>query len=432
MVILVINSGSSSLKFQLVDIPPYRVLSKGKVERIGLPDPFMTYFAIYKAEPSPDNSRFGGSRDSALQYYSVHSDSKTLEREEIRNHRVALEMVFETLTDPDLGVIPDERVIQAVGHRVVHGGEKFSESVLINDEVLQVLEENSILAPLHNPPNLMGIYACMKLLSGIPQVAVFDTAFHHSIPAEAFLYGLPYKFYEREGVRKYGFHGTSHRYITRKASEMTGIPLDRLNMISCHLGGGASVAAIKKGRSVDTSMGYTPLEGIMMATRCGDIDPYLPLYLMRRHNMSLDEANDFLNKHCGVIGLSGINGDMRDVELAAANGDSLAYLSMKVYAYRIKKYIGAYSAILGGVDVIAFTGGVGQNSPVIREMILEDLDHMGINLDREKNNQCRSEGRISAPSSKIKVLVISTNEEYIIAEDTYSVISKSIKMPTIL
>ena len=432
MVILVINSGSSSLKFQLVDIPPYRVLSKGIVERIGLPDPFMTYFASHKGEPSPDSFKLGGSRDSALQYSSVHSGSKTLEREEIRNHRVALEMVFETLTDPDLGVIPDEGVIQAVGHRVVHGGEKFSESVLVNDEVLQVLEENSILAPLHNPPNLMGIYACMKLLSNIPQVAVFDTAFHHSIPAEAFLYGLPYEFYEREGVRKYGFHGTSHRYITRKASEMTGVPLDRLNMISCHLGGGASVAAIKKGWSIDTSMGYTPLEGIMMATRCGDIDPYLPLYLMRRHDMSLDEANDFLNKQCGVIGLSGIDGDMREVELAAADGDSLSYLSMKVYAYRIKKYIGSYLAILGGVEVIAFTGGVGQNSPVIREMILDGLDYMGINLDKDKNNQCRSEGRINAPSSKVKVLVIPTNEEYIIAEDTYLVISKSIKMPTIL
>ncbi|MBT9149990.1 MAG: Acetate kinase [candidate division WS2 bacterium] len=432
MVILVINSGSSSLKFQLVDIPPCRVLSKGNVERIGLPDPFITYFAIHKGEPSPDSFKFGGSRDSSLQYSSVHLAKKTLRREEIPNHRAALEKVFEILTEPDLGVIPDERVIQAVGHRVVHGGEKFSESVLINEEVLQVLEENSILAPLHNPPNLMGIYACMKLLPNLPQVAVFDTAFHHSIPAEAFLYGLPYEFYEREGVRKYGFHGTSHRYITRKAAEMTGIPLDKLNMISCHLGGGASVAAIKKGWSIDTSMGYTPLEGIMMATRCGDIDPYLPLYLMRRHDMSLDEANDFLNKHCGVIGLSGIKGDMKDVELAAAEGDSLAYLSMKVYAYRIKKYIGSYSAILGGVDVIAFTGGVGQNSPVIREMILEGLDYMGINLDKEKNNQCRSNGRITTPSSKIKVLVIPTNEEYIIAEDTHMIISKSIKRPRIL
>ncbi len=432
MVILVINSGSSSLKFQLVDTPPYRVLSKGNVERIGLTDPFMTYFAIHKGEPSPDSFKFGGSRDSTLQYSSVHSASITLEREEIRNHRAALEMVFEVLTDPDLGVIPEARVIQAVGHRVVHGGEKFSESVLINDEVLQVLEENSILAPLHNPPNLMGIYACMRLLPDIPQVAVFDTAFHHSIPAEAFLYGLPYEFYEREGVRKYGFHGTSHRYITRKASEMTGIPLDRLNLISCHLGGGASIAAIKKGWSVDTSMGYTPLEGIMMATRCGDIDPYLPLYLMRRHDMSLDEANEFLNKQCGIIGLSGIEGDVRDVELSAADGDSLSYLSMKVYAYRIKKYIGSYSAILGGVEVIAFTGGVGQNSPIIREMILEGLDYMGIDLDKEKNNQCRSDGRINTPSSKVKVLVIPTNEEYIIAEDTYTVVSKSIKIPTIL
>lgn len=399
MLIFVLNSGSSSLKFQLVDLPPYRVLSKGIVERIGLPNPVMKYQAI-------------------------HTDKKILKYEELNNHEEALRAIFEILLDKELGVIPSIEVIEAVGHRVVHGGEEFSESILINQEVIRILEENTVLAPLHNPPNLMGIYACMELLPNVSQVAVFDTAFHHSIPPKAYLYGLPYEFYEREGVRRYGFHGSSHRYISRRAIELSGIKLDRSKVITCHLGGGASLAAVYSGYSIDTSMGYTPLEGIMMATRCGDVDPFIPLYLMRRHDMSIEDANEFLNKNSGVIGLSGIKGDMLDVEKAALNGNKRAMIAIDTYCYRIKKYIGAYTAVLGGLDLIVFSGGVGENSSMIRENILLGLDYLGINIDKEKNQELKGEGEISSNHSKVKVWVIPTNEEFIIAYDSYDIVSK--------
>lgn len=407
MLVLVLNSGSSSLKFQLVEIPPYRVLSKGVMERIGLPD-------------------------AVLKYQAVHTDKKVIEREDAHNHESALRLIFDILVDPDLGVIPSVNVIEAVGHRVVHGGEEFSESVLINQKVIRILEENTALAPLHNPPNLMGIYACLELLPEVPQVAVFDTAFHRSIPPEAYLYGLPYEFYEREGVRRYGFHGSSHHYISRRAAELSDIPLEKSRIVSCHLGSGASLSAVRGGVSVDTSMGYTPLEGVLMATRCGDVDPYIPLYLMRRHDMSLEEANDFLNKYCGVLGLSGIKGDMLDVEKAALKGNIRAELALRTYCYRVRKYIGAYTAIMGGLDIIVFTGGVGENSPVLREQILQGLEFMGVMLDREKNKNLRGEGEISSDSSRVRVWVIPANEEFIITHDTFNLVGKTITRPTVI
>ena len=345
------------------------------------------------------------------------------------DHEVALKLILDVLMDRKLGVIKNLSEINAVGHRVVHGGEIFASSVLIDDEVIKVLEEYSYLAPLHNPPNLMGIKASMKLLPGVPNVAVFDTAFHQSMPKKAFLYALPYEYYEKYRIRRYGFHGTSHRYVSKRASEILGKPYEELKIITCHLGNGASIAAIKNGKSVDTSMGFTPLEGLVMGTRSGDIDPSIVVFLQEKENLSAQEVYNILNKKSGVFGLSkGFSSDMRDIEEAMLNGDEIARIVIDVYEYRIAKYIGAYAAAMNGVDAIVFTAGVGENSPIIREEICENyLGYLGIKIDKERNNFKGEERIISTQDSKVAVLVIPTNEELVIARDTKEIVEKGIK-----
>lgn len=402
MKILVINSGSSSIKYQFIDMDGEKVLCKGIAERIGI----------------------SGSR----LIHKVGSEKHILEKN-LPDHEVALKLILDVLMDRKLGVIKNLSEINAVGHRVVHGGEIFASSVLIDDEVIKVLEEYSYLAPLHNPPNLMGIKASMKLLPGVPNVAVFDTAFHQSMPKKAFLYALPYEYYEKYRIRRYGFHGTSHRYVSKRASEILGKPYEELKIITCHLGNGASIAAIKNGRSVDTSMGFTPLEGLVMGTRSGDIDPSIVVFLQEKENLSAQDVYNILNKKSGVFGLSkGFSSDMRDIEKAMLNGDEVARIVLDVYEYRIAKYIGAYVATMNGVDAIVFTAGVGENSPIIREEICENyLGYLGIKIDRERNNVKGEERIISTQDSKVAVLVIPTNEELVIARDTKEIVEKGIK-----
>ncbi|HDM70692.1 MAG TPA: acetate kinase, partial [Thermotogales bacterium] len=336
--------------------------------------------------------------------------------------------VLKTLQDREMGVIENLDQISAVGHRVVHGGERFANSVRIDDEVLRVIEENSDLAPLHNPPNIMGIKAAMKLLPNVPQVAVFDTAFHQTIPEKAYLYAIPYSYYEKYRIRRYGFHGTSHRYVSRRAAEILGIPYEKLKIITCHLGNGASIAAVKYGRSIDTSMGFTPLEGLVMGTRSGDIDPAIVTFLQEKEGMSAGEVYDLLNKKSGVLGLSELSSDMRDIEEGAMKGDERLRLVLDIYEYRIAKYIGAYAAAMNGVDVIIFTAGVGENSSILRREICENyLGYLGVKIDVEKNEFKGEERIISTDDSKVKVMVIPTNEELLIARDTKEIVEKGLK-----
>ncbi len=401
MKILVINSGSSSVKYQLMDMENEEVLCKGIAERIGLDGSRIVH-------------RIGG--------------EKHIVEKDLKNHEIALQEVLKILVDEKLGAIKDLSEISAVGHRVVHGGEKFASSVLIDDEVMKVLEENVDLAPLHNPPNIMGIKAVQKLLPNVPNVAVFDTAFHQSIPEKAYIYALPYELYEKHGIRRYGFHGTSHRYVSRRAAEILGKPYESLKIITAHLGNGASIAAIMNGRSVDTSMGFTPLEGLVMGTRSGDIDPAIVVHLQTKLGMSVDEVYTLLNKKSGVLGIYGKSSDMRDIEDAALEGDRLARLALDVYEYRIAKYIGAYAAAMNGVDVIVFTAGVGENSPIIREEVCEKyLGFLGIKIDKEKNDFKGKEEIISTPDSKVTVMVVPTDEELVIARDTKEIVEKGIK-----
>ncbi|MCD6545804.1 MAG: acetate kinase [Thermotogae bacterium] len=401
MLVLVINSGSSSIKYQLIDMINEKVISKGLIERIGIKGSRMKH--------RKNDERF------------------TIERD-IPNHEVGLSLLLDVLQDEKMGVIKDLSDIKAVGHRVVHGGERFAGSVRIDNEVLKAIEENIKLAPLHNPPNIAGIKAAMKLLPDVPQVAVFDTAFHQTMPKIAYLYAIPYEYYEKYKIRRYGFHGTSHRYVSKRAAEILGKRYEELKIITCHLGNGASIAAVKYGKSIDTSMGFTPLEGLVMGTRSGDLDPAIVTYLQEVENLSANEVYEILNKKSGVLGLSGISSDMREIEDGALEGDPTARLTLDIYEYRIAKYIGAYAAAMNGIDVIVFTAGVGENSPILREEICENyLEYLGIKIDKKKNDVKGEEVIISTSDSKVSVLVVPTNEELVIARDTKEIVERNLR-----
>jgi len=397
MLVLVLNCGSSSIKYQLLDVNNGTALAKGLLEKIGLPDSFFTH------EPLGEE----------VVNFSV----------EVKDHFSGLEVVTSALTHPEHGVVKDLEEIDAIGHRVVHGGERFSNSVLITDEVVAVVEECAELAPLHNPANIMGIRACKRLMPDTPQVAVFDTAFHQTIPRHIFLYALPYEYYSKYKLRRYGFHGTSHRYVAHKAAEILGRPPKELKLITCHLGNGSSVTAVKNGCSLDTSMGFTPLEGLVMGTRTGDIDPAIALFLMEKEGLSTQEVNDLFNRKSGFLGLSGLSNDVRDLRAAAAKGHERAKIALKVYPYRVKKRIGSYAAAMGGVDAIVFTAGIGENDPQMRADICTGLEFLGVDIDPERNEATRSKAAdISTESAKVRVLVIPTNEELMIAREAKKVV----------
>ena len=397
MKILVINCGSSSLKYQLIDMANEAVLAQGLVERIGI-DGILTQ----KVE----------GRDK----YVVETD--------LKDHQVAIDLVLKTLVDEKQGVIKSMDEISAVGHRVVHGGEKYSKSVLVNDEVLENLEDLVKLAPLHNPANIIGIKACQALMPNTPMVVVFDTAFHQTMPAKAFIYPVPYKFYEEDHVRRYGFHGTSHKYVAGEVAKWMKKDIKDLKIITCHLGNGVSVTAVDGGVSVDTTMGFTPLDGIIMGSRSGSIDPAIVTFLQKEKGYSVDEVNEILNKKSGVLGVSGIGTDFRDIRAAAAKNDERAFLTMDIYGYQIKKQIGAYAAAMGGLDAIVFTAGIGEHAPEVRIRALTDMEFLGINIDAAKNdNQNVGDGmEISTPESKVKLFVIPTNEELMSAQETLELI----------
>lgn len=386
--IIAINAGSSSFKFQLFEMPSEKVITKGLVERIGMNDSIFTI--------------------------TVNGE-KQKETLDIPDHNVAVEMLLNKLTN--LGIIQSLNEIEGVGHRVVHGGEEFADSVLITDEVLKKIEALSELAPLHNPANITGIKAFQKVLPNVPAVAVFDTAFHQTMPESSFLYSLPYEYYEKYGIRKYGFHGTSHKYVSERAAEMLGRPLSQLRLISCHLGNGASITAIQGGKSIDTSMGFTPLAGVTMGTRSGDVDPALIPYIMEKTGKSAEEVIDVFNKQSGMLALSGFSSDLRDIELEAEKGNERAELALSVFASRIHKYIGSYAARMYGVDAIIFTAGIGENSDVIRARVLNGLEFMGVYWDPSLNQLRGDERFISYPHSPVKVMVIPTDEEVMIARD---------------
>lgn len=398
MKILVLNCGSSSVKYQLLDMKTEGVMAVGKVERIGMDDAVLTH--------------------------QVPGKPTLKETSSILEHTTAVRTVLNALSHPQHGVIKDPREIEGVGHRVVHGGEQFSDSVLIDAEVKEALKANIDLAPLHNPPNLVGIAAAEAILPGVPQVAVFDTAFHSTMPRKAFLYALPYVLYKRYRIRRYGFHGTSHKYVSQRAAKLVGKPIEQLKIITCHLGNGASVAAVDGGRSVDTSMGFTPLEGLVMGTRSGDIDPSIISFVMAKEDLGLSEVSSLLNKHSGMLGISGFSGDMREIEEEMAAGDSKAKDAFDIFEYRLRKYIGAYAAAMNGVDVIVFTGGIGENSPKVREAVCENLTYLGVQVDKKVNANKEKEKEISNPDSRVKVFVIPTNEELVIARDTAQIVSK--------
>ncbi|MFE8697012.1 acetate kinase [Cytobacillus sp. FJAT-53684] len=386
--IIAINAGSSSLKFQLFEMPSEEVITKGLIERIGLND---SIFNI------------------------VANGEKVKEIRDIPNHDVAVKLLLEKLTS--LGIIQSLDEIEGIGHRVVHGGEEFSDSVLITDEVLSKIEELSELAPLHNPANITGIKAFQQVLPNVPAIGVFDTAFHQTMPASSFLYSLPYEYYKEYGIRKYGFHGTSHKYVSQRAAEMLGRPLEQLRLISCHLGNGASIAAIEGGKSIDTSMGFTPLAGVTMGTRSGNIDPALIPFIMEKTNQTADEVLDVLNKKSGMLAVSGFSSDLRDIEVQASEGNERAKLALEVFAGRIHKYIGSYAAKMYGVDAIIFTAGIGENSDVIRARVLQGLEFMGIYWDPSLNKVRGEEAFINYPHSPVKVMIIPTDEEVMIARD---------------
>jgi acetate kinase len=342
---------------------------------------------------------------------------------EIMDHKIGIEYILGILTSPKYGCLESLHELDAIGHRVVHGGERFNASVLLTDEVIAEVTKCIDIAPLHNPPNLKGIHAMEELIPGIPQVAVFDTAFHQTMEPKAYMYGIPYALYKKYGIRRYGFHGTSHRYVTNRACEFLGVNYEEQRIISCHLGNGASVAAIKNGKSFDTSMGFTPIEGLIMGTRCGDLDVGVVNYIMEKEEIGLRSASTLFNKHSGMLGISGISSDMREIEMAKERGDERAKLALEVYNYKVKKYIGSYIAAMGGLDILIMTGGVGENADTTREGVCGELDFLGVSLDYEKNKGFRSEGIISTPESKVKILVVPTNEELMIALDTEEIVS---------
>jgi len=395
--IMAINSGSSSLKFQLIQMPEERVCAKGIYEKIGLED---SVFSIT--------------------VYRENGKEKIEKNAAIPNHKIAVESLIHELTNSDVIKRLDE--IKGIGHRVVHGGEKFHDSVLITDEIIREIESCNDLAPLHNPANLLGIEAFRKVLPNVPTVAVFDTAFHQTMPEQSYLYSLPYEYYEKYGIRKYGFHGISHKYVTDRASEILNKPIQDLRLISCHLGNGASIAAVEGGRSIDTSMGFTPLSGVAMGTRSGNIDPALIPYIMEKTGKTAEEVVfEVLNKKSGMLGLTGFSSDLRDIELEAEKGNERAELALEVFASRIHKYIGSYAARMNGVDAIIFTAGIGENSTVIREKVLKGLEFMGVYWDPRLNKVRGQEAFVSYPHSPVKVIIIPTNEEVMIARDTLRV-----------
>lgn len=396
MLVLVINSGSSSLKYQLVDAMKKEVLAKGLCDRIGIGHSFIKNTSA--------------------------SGEVTVIDKDMYNHKIALTEVIKILTTGSTAVISSTDEIGAIGHRVVHGGEKFKDSVVVDEEVLQAIRDCSELAPLHNPANITGIEACQRLMPDKKNVAVFDTAFHQTMPKYAYLYALPYEIYEKYRVRKYGFHGTSHKYVSNRAAEMLGIPIEKLKIISCHLGNGASVCAVKFGKSVDTSMGFTPLSGLAMGTRSGTIDPAVVQFLMDKEKMTISEVNAFLNTKSGVLGISGISSDFRDVRAAADEGNERAHLAIKIFCYRVKKYIAEYAGVMNGVDVIVFTAGVGENDGYVRKMISTGMEFLGVDIDNEKNKCQGIEMDISTADSRVKTLVVPTNEELAIARETIRVL----------
>ena len=395
MKVLVINCGSSSLKYQLIDAQTEKALAVGLCERIGI--------------------------DGRLNHTPAGGE-KVVINKDMPDHEVAVQMVLDELTDEKYGVISDLKEIDAIGHRVVHGGEKFASSVVINDEVMAAIEECNPLAPLHNPANLIGIRACQAIMPGVPNVAVFDTAFHQTMEPTAFMYGLPYECYEKYKVRRYGFHGTSHSFVSKRAIALAGLDPENSKVIVCHLGNGASVSAVKNGKSVDTSMGLTPLEGLVMGTRSGDIDPAIMEYLAHAMDKSLEEVMKILNKESGVYGLAGVSSDFRDLEKAADEGNKKAQLAQDVFGYRVAKYIGAYTAAMNGVDAIAFTAGLGENNGIMREYVCSFLGYLGVEIDKEKNSVRGEETIVSTPNSKVKVLVVPTNEELAIARETMELV----------
>ena len=397
MKVLVLNCGSSSLKYQLIDMSNEAVLCVGLVERIGI-----------------DGSILKQEKDGVEGKYIVEQPMK--------NHEDAIKLVLDAVLDPTYGGVKEMNEIEAVGHRVVHGGEKFASSVVITEDVENAIKECIDLAPLHNPANIMGIDACKAILPGVPMVAVFDTAFHQTMPKKSYLYGLPHELYTKYGVRRYGFHGTSHNYVSQRAAAMLGKNIEDVKIITCHLGNGASIAAIDGGKCVDTSMGFTPLEGLIMGTRCGDIDPAIIPFLMRKENLDADGIDNIMNKQSGVYGMTGISSDFRDIEDAAAAGEEKAQVALDAYAQRVKKYIGSYAAEMNGVDAVVFTAGVGENGIDMREAIASNMEFLGMELDKEANKVRGKERVISTENSRVKILLIPTNEELVIARDTVALV----------
>ena len=411
MIIFVVNCGSSSIKYQLLNMNGEQVLAKGLIERIGMEG------SVLKHTPTGK--------------YTVDISA------EIPDHSVGIQMALDALTNEEYGVIDSMDEIDGghqvvvnpdAAHRVVHGGERFTDSVLISDDVLNGIEACAEIAPLHNPPNLYGIKACMRLMYNTPQVAVFDTAFHQTMPKVAYLYGLPYEMYVKYGLRRYGFHRTSHKYVAQQAAEMMGEHMSDLRFITCHLGNGASIAAIKYGKSIDTSMGYTPLEGLVMGTRSGEIDPAIIPFLMEKENMNAQQIDDYLNRRSGILGISGLSSDFRDLESAANRGDERSQLAIDIFAYKVKKYIGGYVAAMGGVDAIIFTAGLGENSPFMRDKICNGLEYLGTRIDPELNKLRGKQMEISIKRARVKIFVIPTNEELVIARDTLNICRRIIKL----
>lgn len=396
MNILVLNCGSSSVKYKLIEIKANKVLAEGGIEKIGLPDAFIKF-------------KFGNEK--------IQQDL------DINDHVGAIKSILDNLTSKEYGCIKDFKEIDAVGHRVVHGGEKFNKSVLINDEVIAKIKECYGIAPLHNPVNMAGIDAINEVLPEVPQVGVFDTAFHQTMPAKSYMYALPYKYYAEDGVRRYGFHGTSHRYVSQRVCEFLGVEPKGKKIITCHVGNGGSITAVKDGKSVDTSMGLTPTEGLMMGTRCGDVDPGALIFLMDKHNLNSKDMLNMVNKESGLAGVSGVSSDMREITAAAKQGNEKAILSLEMYEQRITKYVGAFAAEMGGVDIIVFTGGVGEHQSSTRANVCNPLRFMGVEIDHAANDANNGdEGIISTPNSAVKVVVIPTDEEYMIAKDTEAII----------
>lgn len=400
MKVLVLNCGSSSIKYQLINMENGAdVLAKGLVERVGSEQAELTHQASGK--------------------------DKIKAVKAAKDHQVGINWVLEHLTSPEFGVIKNVEEISAVGHRVAHGGEQFKTSVLVTPEVMVDLEKITPLAPLHNPANLKGITSMQALLPKVPQVAVFDTSFHQTMPDYSYTYAIPYEYYQDYKIRRYGFHGTSHKFVAKKAAELVGMDVNKINIISCHLGNGASIAAIQNGRSIDTSMGFTPVEGLVMGTRAGDLDLGAALFIMEKENLNIQQANDVFNKKSGLQGVSGISSDMRDLEKAAAEGNKRAQLALDMFVYRVKKYIGAYAAAMSGVDVILFTGGIGENACNVREAVCESFGFLGLEFDAQANKGVRGQDKVlSTPNSKVKAVVVTTDEEMVIATDTFNIVTK--------